>query len=189
LPMAQTKGPPGLIPYRKRQKSGHQKRILTIPPTPELLAQKAREQCRTPARANPHQSSDPIDLLFFHGRITYGQFRAGGKFAYLRYVVWGRPRQTAGLSKAIHEHISSDDAPDVMLTDDEKAEKREREEWAYNRAVACLKLNPRHLEALQQLVVDGLKPDRLLQARAIAAMETLRRLWKIPEDLDDDWQA
>jgi len=180
--MARTRGPKGLIPYRKKRKSGAQKRKATIDPTPELLKRKADALGRSPSSATRNQSIEPLDVMLFHGLIDPGAHRAGVMFGYLRFVVYGRQRECAHLVAVIHGHLSSEDARDRLLTDDELIDKREREEASYNKACALLKsLDRSWLAAAQSVLIDGRWPDYLTRVRAIRAFKALAQVWGIRE--------
>jgi hypothetical protein len=178
--MVRRKGPKGLIPRRKKPKSGHQKRTETLGPTPEMLRQKAGAQGRTVGEVDSSLPLEPLELLHHHRRINENQMKAAYKFAALRRSVFGMGTPAGGQNTVIHEHLSSDDAPDRLFTDDEIAEKRERDEREYRRACACLKtLGRREFECVQKLVVDKASLTYVELVKAKRGLSVLAEMWTI----------
>ncbi len=178
--MSRRRGLSGITPYRKKQKSGHQKRTAVVEPTPESLHQKARAQGVAFKQVNKNASTDYLDLLYHAGKLPEHQYKAGQKFAYLRLVTFGRQKITASMQQVIPEQLSSDDAPDRLLTDEEKAELRERQEHEYTRACHCLQtLGRAEFDSVQRLCIDGaeLTWHRLLHAKK--GLQTLADMWKL----------
>ena len=181
--MGKKTGPKGLVPYRNKPKNGHQKRMETVPPTPELLRQKAVAQGRTVRKARHDLALEPLELLHDQGRISNRQLRAAYKFGALRRSTFGKGNPDGGQSVLIHEHLSSEDAPDRAFTDEEIAEKRERDEFEYSQAVGMLKcMGRREFEAVQYLVIDRVELSWTYLVKAKRGLSALAEMWNICEE-------
>lgn len=135
---------------------------------------------------NGQATATALTLLRFMDRITWGQFRAGSTYAWLRYSLFGPALPSASsLFRVIHEHLSSDMAmaQHAEETSEEKADRLQRMRLQYLRGDNRLRALPyarRVREMVRRVCIDDYYPDP-------ARPRHLDRLREGLEELSGTW--